>query len=52
MIQRDRLTATIDGDFVVFLIAMRFNSWWKVHRWLPVAQGLPRMDADATSYGK
>ncbi len=37
MIQRERLTATIDGDFVVFLIGMRFNAWWKLHRWLPVA---------------
>jgi hypothetical protein len=41
MIQRERLTASIDGDFVVFLIGMRFNSWWKLHRWLPVAQAMP-----------
>ena len=46
MIHRERLTATIDGDFVVFLIGMRFNTWWKVHRWLPVAQAMPRMLAE------
>lgn len=36
-------TAHIDGDFVVFLIGMRVNAWWKMHRWLPVARAMPRM---------
>jgi Domain of unknown function (DUF4188) len=31
-----RMTADIDGEFVVFLIGMRINKWWKLHRWLPV----------------
>jgi hypothetical protein len=35
MIHRERLTATIDGDFVVFLIGMRLNQPWKVHKWWP-----------------
>ena len=43
MIHRERLTATIDGDFVVFLIGMRFNQPWKVHKWWPVAAAMPRM---------
>jgi hypothetical protein len=30
------LTAEIEGDFVVFLIGMRVNKWWKLHKWLPV----------------
>jgi hypothetical protein len=30
-----RVSAEIDGDFVVFLIGMRINSWWKPHKWLP-----------------
>lgn len=38
-----RMTAEIDGDFVVFLIGMRINRWWKVHKWLPVALAMPRM---------
>jgi len=28
-----RYTGTIEGDFVVFLIGMRVNKPWKVHRW-------------------
>lgn len=43
MIQRQRLFAQMDGPFVVFLIGMRINDWWKVHRWWPVAQAMPRM---------
>lgn len=38
-----RLTARIDGDFVVFLIGMRINKPWKIHKWLPVARAMPRM---------
>lgn len=38
-----RYTADIDGDFVVFLIGMRFNKPLKVHRWLPVATAMPKM---------
>lgn len=29
-------TAEIDGDFVVFLIGMRINRPWKLHKWIPV----------------
>jgi fumigallin biosynthesis monooxygenase-like protein len=39
----DRMTAQVEGDFVVFLIGMRINSFWKVHKWLPVAMAMPRM---------
>lgn len=38
-----RMTAEIDGDFVVFLIGMRINKPWKLHSWLPVFLGMPRM---------
>lgn len=38
-----RFAAKIEGDFVVFLIGMRVNRLWAVHRWLPVAQAMPRM---------
>lgn len=43
MIHKERLTATMEGDFVVFLIGMRINSPLKVHKWLPVARAMPRM---------
>jgi hypothetical protein len=38
-----RHSARIEGDFVVFLIGMRINRPWKVHRWLPVFAAMPRM---------
>jgi hypothetical protein len=38
-----RVTAKIDGDFVVFLIGMRINKPWKLHKWLPVFRAMPRM---------
>jgi Domain of unknown function (DUF4188) len=38
-----RMTAQIDGDFVVFLIGMRINRPLKVWKWLPVARQMPRM---------
>ncbi len=43
MINTTRLTAEMDGEFVVFLIGMRINRLWKIHKWLPVAQAMPRM---------
>ncbi|MDB5801163.1 MAG: transcriptional regulator [Rhodocyclales bacterium] len=43
MIRRERLTANLEGDFVVFLIGMRINNPLKVHKWLPVAAAMPRM---------
>jgi Domain of unknown function (DUF4188) len=38
-----RVTAKIDGDFVVFLIGMRINKLWKIWKWLPVAIAMPKM---------
>ncbi len=42
-VNNERMTATIEGDFVVFMIGMRFNAFWKVHRWLPVFLAMPKM---------
>jgi hypothetical protein len=39
----ERLCARIDGDFVVFIIGMRINKLWKVHKWLPVFLAMPRL---------
>lgn len=38
-----RMTANAEGDFVVFLIGMRVNRWWKVHQWVRIAAGMTRM---------
>ena len=43
MIVKKKMTASMDGDFVVFLIGMRLNQLWKVHKWLPVALAMGRM---------
>ncbi len=42
-IHNQRLTAEMDGDFVVFLIGMRINKPWKIHKWLPVFLVMLRM---------
>ena len=38
-----RLTARRDDGFVVFLIGMRLNAWWKPWRWFPIASAMPKM---------
>jgi hypothetical protein len=38
-----RVHAEREDDVVVFLIGMRINAIWKVHRWLPVFLVAPRM---------
>jgi hypothetical protein len=38
-----RTTADLDGEFVVFLIGMRINKWWKPHLWLPVLNAMTPM---------
>jgi hypothetical protein len=38
-----RRTGRIDGEFVVFLIGMRVNRWWKPWQWMRVAAAMPRM---------
>lgn len=42
-VHQGRFSAGIEGDFVVFLIGMRFNSPWRVDKWLPVATAMPKM---------
>ena len=38
-----RITARIQGDFVVFLIGMRINKPWKAHKWLLNVRTMPKM---------
>jgi hypothetical protein len=45
-IKEGRFTARPEGDFVVFLIGMRFNRLWRVHKWAPVFLAMPRMIAE------
>jgi hypothetical protein len=38
-----RVCAEVEGDFVVFLIGMRVNRWWKPWVWVPVFRAMGRM---------
>ena len=38
-----RRMGRIEGEFVVFLIGMRINRWWKVLQWLRVGRAMTRM---------
>jgi hypothetical protein len=38
-----RVTAEVEGDFVVFLIGMRINRFWKPWKWAPTMAAMPRM---------
>jgi len=38
-----RYTAKTDEPFVVFLIGMRINKWWRPDKWIPVAGAMTPM---------
>lgn len=38
-----RYTAKTNEPFVVFLIGMRVNKWWRFDKWVPVAQAMTPM---------
>lgn len=42
-IYKGRYTATTDEPFVVFLIGMRINKWWRFDKWMPVASAMGPM---------
>ena len=43
MLIKERMTAKMNDSFVVFLIGMRINKFWKIHKWWPVATAMPKM---------
>lgn len=42
-IHKERMTAETNEEFVVFLIGMRINKPWKIHKWLPISLAMPKM---------
>jgi len=42
-IYNGRFTAKTDQPFVVFLIGMRINKWWRFDKWMPVARAMTPM---------
>ena len=45
-----RMAADAGGPFVVFMIGMRVNKLWKVHKWLPVARAMSRMVKEVSAH--
>jgi hypothetical protein len=43
MNRNERLTSSMEGEFVVFLIGLRINRPMAVHKWWPLARAMPRM---------
>ncbi len=44
-----RITASIEGDFVVFIIGARFNRWWKLPRYLWFLSTMSKMLAEVAA---
>lgn len=44
-----RVTASIEGDFVVFIIGARFNRWWKLPKYLWFVSTMPKMLAEVAA---
>lgn len=40
---KQRVAATENEKFVVFVVGMRINKFWAFHQWLPVALAMPSM---------
>jgi len=40
---KKRMTAEIEGEFVIFLIGVRINKPWLVHKWWSPVVAMPRM---------
>lgn len=45
-----RYTGKIEGPFVVFIIGMRINKFWKFHKWVPVARAMGPMIQELYSH--
>lgn len=46
----EQVTAELDDGFVVFRLGLRINTFWKVHKWVPILRATSKMidevDAD------
>jgi hypothetical protein len=42
-VHRGKMTAEIEGEFVVLIIGARLHHFWMIHRWVPVALAMKRM---------
>src|SRR5262249_58666283 len=44
-----RIAASIEGDFVVFIIGARINRWWKLPKYLWFLASMPKMIAEVAA---
>jgi hypothetical protein len=44
-----RIAASIEGDFVVFIIGARFNRWWKLPKYVWFLSTMPKMLAEVAA---
>ena len=44
-----RIAASVEGDFVVFIIGARFNRWWKLPRYLWFLSTMSKMLAEVAA---
>jgi hypothetical protein len=42
-INKKRMFAQMDSGFVIFMIGMRINSFWRIWKWFPITLQMPRM---------
>lgn len=42
-VYKGRFTARASEDFVVFIVGMRVNRWWMLHKWISVFLTMPRV---------
>jgi hypothetical protein len=47
-----RIAASIEGDFVVFIIGARLNRWWKLPKYLWFMSTMPKMLAEVAANPK
>jgi hypothetical protein len=50
MIHKAKMTAEMDGQFIVSMFGMRINTLWKVHRWFPLMRAMRRMLKELQSH--
>ena len=46
-VNAERMAAVMEDGFVLFLIGMRVNKPWKVHKWWPVFTAMPKLPTSA-----
>ncbi len=44
-----RITASLEGDFVVFIVGARLNRWWKLPKYLWFLSTMPKMLAEVAA---